>query len=205
MKKIYDAKRVQSYLEMYHIQNYFDFSYPFFVMEYDKDEMIIHPLKETKILQFVVQGEVSIYSIDSKGKQVFVSQTNHLIVLGDVEYIRKEKPIYFAQANTKVVVLAVSIQENRCKLDQDIKFLHFLMNSIVNKLEQSASNDIVNQRVEDKVMNYMKYSCKDHVLMNVSTACKNIHCSRRQLQRVLKQLCEKEIVVKRNKGEYVLK
>lgn len=205
MKKIYDAKRVQSYLEMYNIQNYFDFSYPFFVMEYDKDEMIIHPLKETQTLQFVVQGEVSIYSIDSKGKQVFVSQTNHLIVLGDVEYIRKEKPIYFTQANTKVVVLAVSIQENRCKLDQDIKFLHFLMNSIVNKLEQSASNDIVNQTVEDKVLNYMKYSCKDHVLMNVSTACKNIHCSRRQLQRVLKQLCEKEIVVKRNKGEYVLK
>lgn len=192
-------------MDIYPIQNYFDHSYPFFVVEYEKDEMMVHPLEETLILQFVIQGEVSIYSIDSQGKQVFVSQTNHLIVLGDVEYIRKEKPIYFAQTHTKVVTLALSIMENQNCLDRDIKFLHFLMNSIVDKLHQSSSMDIVNQTVEDKVINYMKYSCQDHVLTNISMVCKNIHCSRRQLQRVLKRLCDEKKIEKRNKGEYVLK
>lgn len=87
--------------------------------------MMIHPLKDTKEIQFVVEGEVSIYFIDSNGKQLFVSQTNALCVLGDVEFVRHEKPVYFAQANTKVVTIALSIEENQLRLNQDLKFLHF--------------------------------------------------------------------------------
>ena len=48
-------------------------------------------------------------------------------------------------------------------------------------------NEIMNQSVEEKVMNYMELHL---TLDNVSVACRNLHCSRRQLQRVLKKLCE---------------
>lgn len=84
MKRVYDSKNVEKYVNRYHIHDYFNSSYPFYLMEYEKDEMMIHPLKDTKEIQFVVEGEVSIYFIDSNGKQLFVSQTNELCVLGDV-------------------------------------------------------------------------------------------------------------------------
>ena len=71
MKRVYDSKNVEKYVNQYHIQDYFDFSYPFYLMEYEKEEMMIHPLKDTKEIQFVVEGEVSIYFIDSNGKQLF--------------------------------------------------------------------------------------------------------------------------------------
>lgn len=170
-------------------------------MEYEKDEMMIHPLKDTKEIQFVVEGEVSIYFIDSNGKQLFVSQTNALCVLGDVEFVRHEKPVYFAQANTKVVTIALSIEENQLRLNQDLKFLHFLLNSLVDKLHNKSTNEIMNQSVEEKVMNYMELHT---TLDNVSVACRNLHCSRRQLQRVLKKLCEDKRIVRLEKGKYVL-
>ena len=74
MKRVYDSKNVEKYVNRYHIHDYFNSSYPFYLMEYEKDEMMIHPLKDTKEIQFVVEGEVSIYFIDSNGKQLFVSQ-----------------------------------------------------------------------------------------------------------------------------------
>lgn len=201
MKRVYDSKNVEKYVNRYHIHDYFNSSYPFYLMEYEKDEMMIHPLKDTKEIQFVVEGEVSIYFIDSNGKQLFVSQTNELCVLGDVEFIRHEKPVYFAQTNTKVVTIALSIDENQLRLNQDLKFLHFLLNSLVDKLHNKSTNEIMNQSVEEKVMNYMELH---PTLDNVNVACRNLHCSRRQLQRVLKKLCEDKRIVRLEKGKYVL-
>ena len=201
MKRVYDPKNVEKYVNRYHIHDYFDSSYPFYLMEYEKEEMMIHPLKDTKEIQFVVEGEVSIYFIDSNGKQLFVSQTNELCVLGDVEFVRHEKPVYFAQTNTKVVTIALSIEENQLRLNQDLKFLHFLLNSLVDKLHNKSTNEIMNQSVEEKVMNYMELH---PTLDNVSVACRNLHCSRRQLQRVLKKLCEDKRIVRLEKGKYVL-
>lgn len=43
-------------------------------------------------------------------------QTNELCVLGDVEFVRHEKPVYFAQTNTKVVTIALSIEEKSIEI-----------------------------------------------------------------------------------------
>lgn len=48
-------------------------------MEYEKDEMMIHPLKDTKEIQFVVEGEVSIYFIDSNGKQLLCHKPTNYV------------------------------------------------------------------------------------------------------------------------------
>ena len=200
MKKIYEPVKIKKYLEKYHIQDYFENTYSFYLIEYAKDETIIHPLKDTNEIQFVVEGEISIYSIDSNGKQIYVAQTNNSCLLGDVEFIRHEKPIYFAQADTKVITIALSIQENKSKLNQDILFLHYLMNCLVDKLHNKSADEIMNPSVEERVLNYMRFQ----PLTNISLTCRNLHCSRRQLQRVLKKLCQQGKIEKVEKGKYVL-
>ena len=200
MKRIYEQAKIEKYLEKYHIQSYFENTYPFYLIEYEKDETIIHPLKDTNEIQFVVEGEISIYSIDTNGKQIYVAQTNKSCILGDVEFVRHEKPIYFAQANTKVVAIALSILDNKPKLDQDIVFLHYVMNCLVDKLHNKSADEIMNPSVEDKVLNYMRFQ----PMTNISSTCRNLHCSRRQLQRVLKKLCQEQKIERIEKGKYVL-
>lgn len=78
MKRVYDSKNVEKYVNRYHIHDYFNSSYPFYLMEYEKDEMMIHPLKDTKEIQFVVEGEVSISLIQMESSFLCHKPTNYV-------------------------------------------------------------------------------------------------------------------------------
>lgn len=56
---------------------------------------------------------------------------------------------------------------------------------------------------EEKLLEYLKWQ-PEHKLHHLEPACVQMHCSRRQLQRVLKELCESGKVVKVGRGEYAL-
>ena len=62
-------------------------------------------------------------------------------------------------AKTKVKTLALSLKDNKEKLNQDIKFLHTLLNSIASKLKQSSTNQFVYQSIEERFLYYLKYYC----------------------------------------------
>ena len=51
----------------------------------------------------------------------------------------------------------------------------------------------------------MKYQCDDHILRRIEKTSEILHCSRRQLQRVLHELVEKDILIKLSKGVYCFK
>ena len=72
------------------------------------------------------------------------------------EFVDDLNPMFFAEAKTKVKTLALSLKDNKEKLNQDIKFLHTLLNSIASKLKQSSTNQFVYQSVEDRFLYYLK-------------------------------------------------
>ncbi len=202
MKKIYQSQVVQHYLEEYPIHHLFDHSYDFYVIQYEKGENIIHSMNYTKMFQFVIKGSVSVYRINFDGKQQFISESDDFMILGDLEFIRKEKPTFFAEASSEVEVLALDFEKNREKLNQDNRFLHCLLDSLATKMVRNTSYDLIHESVEEKLFYYIKYFCPNQELDQVSRAAKNIHCSRRQLQRVLKDCCDKGTLVKIGKGKY---
>jgi len=56
--------------------------------------------------------------------------------------------------------------------------------------------------LEDKLLHYIQYCCHDGLLVHIGKASENLHCSRRQLQRVLRKLTEQGILEKTSKGVY---
>lgn len=202
MKKIYDSQLIQRYIDEYPIHHLFDDHYDFHVIRYEKGETLIHPMNDTKMFQFVFKGSVSIYRINFEGKQQFISESDDFIILGDLEFIRKEKPTFFAEASSEVLVFALPFDQNRKKLNQDNRFLHCLLESLTTKMVRNTSYDLIHESVEEKLFYYMKYFCPNQELDQISRAAKNIHCSRRQLQRVLKECCEKGTLMKIGKGKY---
>lgn len=50
----------------------------------------------------------------------------------------------------------------------------------------------------------MHYYCEDS-LKSIEEAINYLHCSRRQLQRILKKLCDENILIKEGKGKYKIK
>lgn len=204
MKKIYDKNLINKVKEEYKIGNYFSKEYEFIVIEYEEGETIINPLEKTQYIQFVLEGTLLISFIDQEGRQTIVSQSEELCILGDMEFVDDLKPMFFAEAKTKVKTLALSLKEYKKNLNQDLQFLHTLLNSIASKLKQSSTNQFVYQSVEERFLHYMHYYCEDS-LKSIEEAINYLHCSRRQLQRILKKLCDENILIKEGKGKYKIK
>lgn len=204
MKKIYDQNLINQIKKRYKIDEYFSKKYEFIMIEYEQGETIINPLEKTQYIQFVVEGTLLISFINLEGKQTIVSQSEELCILGDMEFVDDLNPMFFAEAKTKVKTLALSLKEYKESLNQDFQFLHTLLNSIAAKLKQSSTNQFVYQSVEERFLHYIHYYCKGS-LKSVEEAINYLHCSRRQLQRILKKLCDEEKIIKEGKGRYKIK
>lgn len=204
MKKIYDQEIINKALKENKIEKYFSNKYDFIIIEYEPEETIINPLEKTKYIQFVIEGTFIILFIDQEGKQTIVSQNDELCILGDMEFVDNTNPMFFAEAKTKVKTIAIRIDDYKEELENDVLFLHALLKSVAQKLNRSSTNQFVNQSVEDKLIYYMKYYCKGN-MQGIEKATRYLHCSRRQIQRVLKKLCDEEIIIKEGKGKYKIK
>ena len=58
--------------------------------------------------------------------------------------------------------------------------------------------------LEERFLYYPGHDCANHTMHSVEVAATHLHCSRRQLQRILKQLQEKNQIEKCGKGIYRL-
>lgn len=56
----------------------------------------------------------------------------------------------------------------------------------------------------ERVLSYMKYKCGDETLKGIEQAAFHLHCSARQLQRILNQCEAAGLVRKLGKGTYRL-
>lgn len=80
----------------------------------------------------------------------------------------------------------------------------FLLKSLSHKLIQSSQHQADYIDLEDKLIAYMKYNCKNQMITHVENTAMNLHSSKRQLQRVLKKLVADKKIIKIKKGTYQL-
>ena len=86
----------------------------------------------------------------------------------------------------------------------DPVFLKVLLRHLADKLSLSSTLDIMADNLEERLLVYMKTIQPDHRITSVNHAMQALHCSRRQLQRALKKLCEQGILMHERKGHYIL-
>ena len=203
MKEIKNPETIQKWIETSRIQDYFDTpDLPFRLYEYESGEMLVSPFKEFRELLFVVKGRVDIYGIKDDGNIIPINARKGRMILGDMEFCRKSRNQYHAEAKEQVVCLALPLESCRSKLERDVRFLHALLDSVTEKLELFSLLESSADTIEDRVLLYMRNMCPDGELQGVGETTLKLRCSRRQLQRVLKKLCEEGKVKKTGKGCY---
>lgn len=205
MRRIYDPDALEAYLNQYHILDCFDTEHlPFFLAEYERGEMLVQPLKPPHSLIFVVKGTVSLYSIRQNGSVYRISSSDEFTLLGDMEFVNDQLTVFFAEAKTEVLAVCLSVDQNRAKLDADQRFLHYLLSSLSQKLHYAAVNEACFVNLEERLMHYITFSSPGQTITQVGHTAENLHCSKRQLQRVLKKLVEEGKLLKDGKGAYRL-
>ncbi len=203
MKTITDTKQIQQWIKDNHIYNYFDTKDLIFqAFSYEKGEFITSPRKTLHAIMFFISGSAKIYGIREDGSISSISHLDSPFMIGDLEFSNNGLSPFFTETNTEAICLSLSIEQYHDNLHHDIQFLHILLDSYSKKLIQASTMNTVAPTIEERVLLYMN---TNQQLDGIEKATIQLHCSRRQLQRVLKKLCENNKIKKIGKGTYRLK
>lgn len=205
MKQILDPELIQSYMKSHKIDGYFENKdIPKSIIQYEKGEFLCSPLSSSKYIQFILNGEVSIHYIREDGTSYSLATFEANVMLGEQQLFSNEQDNVYAMALTTTTCIAISIDCCRELLLNDKVFLRKSAETLSKILSTITKNNASNTDLESRVYNYMKYRCKDYCFTGLEKAAFHLHCSNRQLQRIMNKLENNSVVQKVGKGSYKL-
>jgi CRP/FNR family putative post-exponential-phase nitrogen-starvation transcriptional regulator len=205
MEKIYDKTAVIKYLGKLHLAEQFETEkLDFFIVKYQRGEFLSQPEQPIKYFQFMVKGNASLYYLDENGSRRNVTVIDGEGLLGDMEFVTGGMPVFYTEALTPITVLALPMEKNRKRLEQDCRFLMYLLKQASVVKMFSARNTVVFPRLDEKLIYYLENDCPHRTLTGMETSAARLRCSRRQLQRVVRKLEEQGKLVKLGRGRYRL-
>ncbi len=203
MRKIQDSQLLEYYLHQKQILSHFDTpNLQFHMFQFDKGEFICNTFKNISYLHFVVKGSFEIYAQRENGSQYKIVIMDTPCLLGDMELFTNPSPLMFVEAREPVCCISLSLRQYQQVLLNDNRFLRFLLDSISNKFYMFLQVEVNFKSVEEKLLNFMENECPDFTIHSIEKTCAALHCSRRQLHRILKKLTESGIIEKIGKGTY---
>lgn len=203
MKKIENDKRIEAYLDRYSVRSFFRFPdrIGFELYEFSKGEIINNLMDPIDYLLFTVGGKIRICNVRNDGTPVLLAEEEGFTVLGDVEFASNEVSAYIVEAASKVTCLSVDVNRYRDILENDPVFLSFLLRSVAEKLSLSTAYILEPEDLRERTIYYLQ----NQTLSGVASAASYLHCSKRQLLRILKRLQEEGTIIKTGRGTYRMK
>lgn len=205
MKRIFDEKKVAACIAKSKYHSVLDtMDIDFYLIEYEKSEFVSSPFRSELLFQIVEQGSINIYIIRDDGTRYALSNGTTDYFLGDMDIFYPRSGDVYAEAAEPLTCIAFSIDKNRETLLSNNGFLALICNSLSTKIGTMTTIEAVPASLTERVMSYMKYKCDYGTLKGVEQAAFRLHCSARQLQRVLNQSESAGLVKKIGKGTYKL-
>lgn len=176
-----------------------------FLIAYEAGEFIATPDNPEQLLQIVVEGSLSIYYLRSDGSRFSLTTLGRDALIGESGLFRPHCESVYAQAAEALTCLAVDIPQNRDALMNSAAFLRLIAENQDGKIQAITSQDAEPFTLKERVLMYMRGRCEGGLLQGIEKAAFHLHCSPRQLQRVLNEYESAGIVEKLKKGTYRIK
>lgn len=205
MRKISDPRAVAEWVRKCRYRSVLERLEPdLLLLVYEKGELVTSPLLRERWFQVVVQGSLNIYFIRDDGERYSLSSGKKDYILGDMELFHPSTGSIYTEAAEPLLCLARSLDQNREVLLSDSLFLQMLCQSLTAKLAAITALNAAPGSLSQRVLSYMRYKCQGGVLKGLEREAFHLHCSARQLQRILNQFEQQGKVVKIGKGAYRL-
>ena len=205
MERIYDKKNVDACIakSKYHaVLDSLDID--FHLIKYEKGDLVSSPFQNEALFQIVEQGSLNIYFVRDDGTRYSLSNGASDYFLGDMDIFYPKSNNIYAEAAESLTCISFSIEQNKEILLSNAKFLELICVSLASKIGTMTTMDAAPASLTEQVLSYMKYKCSSETLKGVEQAAFHLHCSARQLQRILNQCETAGLVEKLGKGTYRL-
>lgn len=205
MRSIHDTAEVARLVEASNVLDRFDTrELQFLGVQFQKGELICSPINPAEYIYFLIEGSIQMYDLRPDGSKLPVASLSGEVVIGDMEFVTDRPTVFFVEAAEDCTCLALPVAPYREPLGRDVRFLHSLLEDMSEKFERDADVGITNANLNERVVEYLRDKTPSHEITEVETLLYQLRCSRRQLQRVLKQLCDEERLEHLGKGHYRL-
>lgn len=205
MERIYDKKKIINCIAKSKYHAVLDsLNIDFYLTKYEKGELVSSPFQNEFLFQIVEQGSINIYFIRDDGTRYSLSNGTTDYFLGDMDIFYPKSNNIYAEAAERLTCISFSIEKHREILLSNNKFLELICNSLSAKIGTMTTIDAAPTSLTERVMSYMKYKCHNETLKGIEQAAFHLHCSARQLQRILNQIEVVGLVKKLGKGTYKL-
>lgn len=205
MQEILDQVLLETYLNQYNIRSLFDTpDIPYRLYTYEPGEMMNILRPTTEYLKFVVAGSFDLYSVREDGVRNLIRHFEGFGFLGDLEFCGKNAGTRYQEVIDQVYTIELPLKALRLVLMEDKCFLRFVLNNLAEKLSAAMPLKAEFPSLADTLVYYLRYECTDHKITSVEDTAFRLNYSRRQLQRVLRELTEQGVLLKEGKGRYKL-
>ena len=205
MKKIYDKSRVREALSGNEYQDLLEsLEAELFLIEYEPGELISAPWLEDSLFQIVLFGELSIYFIRRDGSKYSLAAGQGSYILGEMDLFLIKNTSIYAKVTKKLTSVAFITRHHRETLCQNSGFMYLVGESIAQKMAAMTTLDAAPSTLQERVLSYMEFQCEKGRLKGIEKTAFRLHCSARQLQRILNTYEKEGVVVKTGKGSYQL-
>ena len=165
--------------------------------------MICSPLNPAEHILFLVQGSAQMYDLREDGTKLPVAHIADEAVIGDMEFITGCPTGFFVEAAEDSICLALPRERYAAQLHQDLRFLHWLLKEMTEKFIHGMGVEIAPATLEKKVLQFFEKETAGEISA-VETLLFQLRCGRRELQRVLKKLCDDGQLERLGRGHYRL-
>lgn len=203
MKVIYEQKKIDNIIKTENIHRYFSqIPKSLHILEYEVGETISSASTSKNLFQILIKGTASIFYFREDGNIYSLAQCQGPYIIDESELFFEQNQNIFATAQTKCICIAISIKEDGQQLLNDVTLLRMIAKDLANKLQVLSNQNAMASSIKERVINYITYYCDDHILSGVEQTAWRLHCSPRQLQRILNELVKEEKIKKIGKGTY---
>ena len=205
MQEIREPCALETYVEKFHIRELFDSrDLPFRLYRYEAGEMmnILRPTKD--YLKFIVEGSFDLYAIRADGARYLVRHCEGFTFLGDLEFCGKDAGMRYQEVTRTVYSIELPLDALRPTLQQDVRFLNFLLDTMSTKLAGTSMDLVGFSDLREALLYHIRYQCPNQAITSVSQTAFRLNYSLRQTQRVLQELTREGLLTRIGKGHYML-
>ena len=205
MERIFDKKKVNACIAKSKYRTVLEsLDIDIYLIKYEKGELVCSPFQDENLFQIVEHGSISIYFIRDDGTRYSLSNGTDDYFLGDMEIFYPKNNNIYAEAGQDLACISFSIEQHRERLLSNNGFLALVCHSLSAKIGAMTTISAAPASLAERVMSYMKHKCNNGTLKGIEQAAFHLHCSARQLQRILNQSEADGLVERLGKGTYRL-
>lgn len=204
MKKSKNRKLINAYLEKYSLNKYLNESLSLCceLHTFDKNEMICTLNEDMKYIYFLVKGKAKVYTLLSTGKSLLICFITPLSVMGDIEFLDNSAADCSVKTIESCHLIAIPIDKVKKLAYDDSVFLRFIISSLEKKLRNNSIFSSINMLypLENRFVSYilsLPINNNNTVEIDELTHISELlGSSYRHLNRVIRNLCEKNLIIK---------